>query len=422
MFLEYSIISIDFIFLENISYLATIGVGSLVSLIYMIQRIIVLFVQSLVDNSLYKYTQINNNYKYSLLFGFVFSIVLSIIISLIFFSSKEFILSFFKINPNAKFYALQYIDYMILFLIIFSIQQYFHYILYSLKLAKLNLIIMIYMVILNFIFNYVSFYILKLGVIGIAIASNLALLFTLPIYIYIIVKKKMWFFKISALSYKYFNNSIVGIKNIGFASIIEPILVQGVDVVIKILIVSFVAQEALSARVHSSNYFTLALSFSVALGICLQMLFSKLLGKHNIKIVDKIYKKSLIFGLMFVIILSVIVYVLVYINSNIITKNIQVKDYILFLCAFAVILEPIRMLSIASKSYLKGMQKGNIVVIITFAIKLCVVYPLIYIFLTKFSMGLYAIVLAELINYMLNFICYSASVMFYKKRFLTYKY
>ena len=422
MFLEYSIISIDFIFLENISYLATIGVGSLVSLIYMIQRIIVLFVQSLVDNSLYKYTQINNNYKYSLLFGFVFSIVLSIIISLIFFSSKEFILSFFKINPNAKFYALQYIDYMILFLIIFSIQQYFHYILYSLKLAKLNLIIMIYMVALNFIFNYISFYILKIGVVGIAIASNLALLFTLPIYIYIIVKKKMWFFKISALSYKYFNNSIVGIKNIGFASIIEPILVQGVDVVIKILIVSFVAQEALSARVHSSNYFTLALSFSVALGICLQMLFSKLLGKHNIKIVDKIYKKSLIFGLMFVIILSVVVYVLVYMNSNIITKNIQVKDYILFLCAFAVILEPIRMLSIASKSYLKGMQKGNIVVIITFAIKLCVVYPLIYIFLTKFSMGLYAIVLAELINYMLNFICYSASVMFYKKRFLTYKY
>ena len=72
IFLEYSITTIDFLFLEKISYLATIGVASLISLIYMIQRIIALFVGAMIDNSLYHYSNFDKSYKDSLLINFVF--------------------------------------------------------------------------------------------------------------------------------------------------------------------------------------------------------------------------------------------------------------------------------------------------------------------------------------------------------------
>jgi Na+-driven multidrug efflux pump len=415
IFLEYSITTIDFLFLEKISYLATIGVASLISLIYMIQRIIALFVSAMIDNSLYHYTNFDKSYKDSLLINFVFTIVLAIIVSILFFYYKNFILSFFKINPKAKEFALNYINYMIPFLIIYGIQQFFSYLLYTLKLAKLNLFIIIGIIILNFIFNYIS-NLLSYGVKGIAIASNLAIICSIPFYILILYKNNIYLFKFININKTYFYVAIRGLKNIGVSSIFEPILIQGVDVIIKVLIVSFVAQEALSARVHSGNFFTLALSFSISLGITLQILLTKHLAIKETNEANSLYKKFMKIGLLTILTIVGLIYILITIYIDKVSSNLSVANYILIIAIFSIIIEPSRLLSIVSKSYIKALQRGNLVLIITFCVKLFVVYPLIYIFLKIYNFGLYGILSAEIINYIINFILYTFAIKYFSRK------
>jgi Na+-driven multidrug efflux pump len=415
VFLEYSITTIDFLFLEKISYLATIGVASLISLIYMIQRIITLFVSAMIDNSLYHYANLDKNYKDSLFVSFILTILLAIIVSILFFYYKNFILSFFKINPKAKEFALIYINYMIPFLIIYGIQQFFSYLLYTLKLAKLNLFIIFGIIIFNFIFNYVS-NILNYGVKGIAIASNLAIICSIPFYLWILYKNNVYLFKFINLNKTYFRIATKGIKNIGIASIFEPILIQGVDVIIKILIVSFVAQEALSARVHSGNFFTLALSFSVSLGIILQIILTKNLAIKDTDGANKLYQQFLKIGVLTILTIVGLIYLLITHYVNDVSSNLSVANYILVIAIFSLIIEPSRLLSVVSKSYVKALQRGNLVLIITFCVKLFLVYPMMYIFLKIYNFGLYGILSVEIINYLINFILYSFAIKYFSKK------
>ena len=160
------------------------------SFIYMSQQTTTLFIQAMVNNAIYKHA--NNQSKYSLnqilSAGFLFSIISAILIIVIFWNSKGYIFNKLKISIEAKEYAREYLFYMIPFLILYNILQYFVYVFYALNLPVRNIVIFAMIIILNIIFNYIGVQILNLGIISVTLASGLSIACLLP-FIYIRARK-----------------------------------------------------------------------------------------------------------------------------------------------------------------------------------------------------------------------------------------
>ncbi|MDR0484376.1 MAG: hypothetical protein LBH40_03790 [Alphaproteobacteria bacterium] len=405
LFAQFSITTVDFIFLERISYLAAIGVAALIVFVYMAQQIVTVFSQSMVSNALYKDASLGEDFRNIISAGFILTVFLAIIICLIVFFFQDHILTNVKISIEAKQYATGYMINMIPFFIAFAIQQYFSYILYSIGLAKLNFIYFLVIIVLNTVLNIIGLYIFNLGVKGIAWASSLSIILVLPVYIYLASK-----YKVNLVFRNFKKDTYIklfdGIKNLGIASIIEPIAQNSVRFML-ILIVAYLGQEVISAKRHASNFLTLSLTLSLSFGIILQSYISRLYGENKLADIKKFYNKYLKVGLVSSFSLSLLTLGFIYITLDFYSENTTVQKYIIICLFVGLFIEPMRMLSLISKAHIRGLQVANLPFILSFSAKLLIVYPLYYVVMKYTSFGIIGILTVEGISYFANFAVYT---------------
>ncbi|MFL1781159.1 MATE family efflux transporter [Candidatus Hepatincolaceae symbiont of Richtersius coronifer] len=425
--IEFSITSIDFIFLEKISYKAAIGVAALIPFIYIIQGIFTQFCQSMVNNCVYLYAKndstVNVNYNNTLFAGFIISILLSLILVTLLFIFKDNLFFIFKksLDDEAKKYALKYIIYMIPFFILLNMEQYFSYILYSLNLARFKFLFIIAIFILNILFNYLAVEVFQAGVSGIAISSSLSVLAIFPLYLYALYRFKI-LYKLK-ISLHYYKKAYVGIKNLGFAGVLDPILHYIVQFFISAIIVK-IGVEMISAKQHAQNYLIFSLTASLSIAIMMQLRISKLFGQSkpqdfkNIRaFYNKNLKAALSLSILFTLAAFIFVYFTLHLYENWYSSNQTVRQYLIICMILAILVEPLRTLSIVSKAYLKGLQNANWPLIVSILNKMFITLPLCYAVIFFTSLGLAGIFLVEGFSYLVNFILYLVlAKTIYKKR------
>ena len=92
------------------------------SFIYMSQQIITLFVQSMVNNSLYQSKgTINKDFNQIASLGLLLSIFVAVVVVSSFWLMKDIILNSLHIDIEAKNYALEYLVFMLPFFILYNI-------------------------------------------------------------------------------------------------------------------------------------------------------------------------------------------------------------------------------------------------------------------------------------------------------------
>ncbi|MCL2567271.1 MAG: MATE family efflux transporter [Alphaproteobacteria bacterium] len=405
LFVQFSITTVDFIFLEKISYLAAIGVASLIVFVYMIQQIITVFSQSMVSNALYKDASLGEDFKSITSLGFILTLSIAIIMCVIIFFFQGSILSGIKISAEAKQYAVVYMVNMIPFFLAFAIQQYFSYILYSVGLARLNFIYFIVIIILNTVLNIISLYILQLGVAGIAWSSSLSVILVLPVYIYLAHK-----YNVNIRLHKFQKDTYLkvylGVKNLGITAIIEPIAQNSVRFIL-VLIVAYLGQEVISAKRHASNFLTLALTLSLSFGIILQAAISRLYGEYKLEDIKKLYAKYVRIGIIANFLLSAITLGFIYLTLDFYSTSTDVKKYIIICLFMGLFTEPMRLLSLISKAHIRGLQVANTPFIFSFAAKLLLIYPFYYLVIKYTEFGVVGILAVEGISYFANYVVYT---------------
>ena len=398
---EFSITNVDFFFLEKVSYLASIGVSGLMALLYLSQYILTLFAQSMVTNA--TYFDLENKKEFSKHIGacILISIGITCIMALLFLTFKNNIINSFHISEGAKTYASTYLTYMVPFLFLFGIQQYFTYVIYTLGLAKLNLLIIILIVSLNTIFDYTSTQILHLGVAGIALASACSIICVLPIYYSILAKHKVapMFF---AIDKELIKKLKIGMQKLGFYSFIEPVSHYALQFAMFIFI-SLIAQEMMSGNTHAHNFLTFAITFSLACGIIIQIQIVKLYAKGRIANIKKLYANYLKISLLFSLIISLISTIFIYFTIDFYSSNNLVKKYIIICMLLGLFIEPMRALSIVSRSYLRGLQYINFPLTVNLLGKIFIFLPLYYISVHFTNFGIFAILFLEGLSYLFYF-------------------
>jgi Na+-driven multidrug efflux pump len=294
---------------------------------------------------------------------------------------------------------------MIPFFIIFAVQQYFSYILYAIGLSKINFIYFVVIIILNTIFNFIGVKLLNLGVQGIALASSLSIICVLPIYIVICIKNNVNI-KLIGFSKQTYQDVIEGVKNLGVVSIIEPIAHNSVRFIL-ILIIAYLGQEMISAKRHASNFLTLAMTLSLSTGIIIQAYISRAYGEGKIDEIKELYSKYIKFGILVNFIFSALTYIYIYITLDFYTESKEVQKYIIICLAMGLFVEPMRLLSLVSKSHIRGLQVANLPFAFSFSAKLLIVYPMYYFVIKYTSFGIVGILFVEGMSYFSNFLVYT---------------
>lgn len=399
---EFSITNVDFFFLEKVSYLASIGVSSLMALLYLSQYILTLFAQSMVTNA--TYFDFANKKEFSKHIGacMLISVAISCIMALLFLTFKNNIINSFHITNNAKEYASTYLTYMMPFLLFFGIQQYFTYVIYTLGLAKLNLLMIILIVCLNTMFDYTSTQILHLGVAGIALASACSIICVLPIY-YIILKKHKVAPILFAVHKELIRKLKTGIQKLGFYSLIEPVSHYALQFAMFIFI-SYIAQEMMSASTHAHNFLTFAMTFSLACGIIIQIQIVKLYSKGNMTNIKKLYTTYIKISFLFSLVISLISTIFIYFTLDFYSSNSMVKKYIIICMLLGLFIEPMRALSIISRSHLRGLQYINFPLLANLVGKIIIFLPLYYVAVHFTNFGIFAILFLEGLSYLFYFV------------------
>ncbi len=374
----------------------------------MIQNIVTIFSQSMVSNALYRDPTLGKLFKSIASLGFIVTILLSLILCVVIYFLQYSLISKVNINNEAKVYASAYIINLIPFFMIFAIQQYFSYILYVIGLSKINFIYFVVIIILNTIFNLIGVKVLNLGVEWIAWASSLSVLCVLPVYIFICIKNNVNI-SIININKKTYKSVFLGIKNLGIASIIEPIAHNSVRFVL-VLIVAYLGQEMISAKRHASNFLTLTLTLSLAFGIILQSYISRFYGEYKIKEIKNLYSKYLKLGLLCNFLFSLLTLGFIYFTIDFYSDNKTVQKYIVICLCMGLFVEPMRMLSLISKSHIRGLQVANMPFILSFSAKLIIIYPLYYMVIKYTNFGIIGILLIEGMSYFVNFIVYTWTI------------
>lgn len=415
--LEFSITTIDFIFFEKISYKAAIGVGSLMAILYMSQNMVTLFAQAMVNNALYRSSKQTKDFNKIISAGFILSVGVSFLIAIGFFIAKDYLIMLFKIDTEAKRYALQYITYMIPFFLVYNIEQYLTYTLYALKLARLNFLYIACILLFNTLFNYIAVVVFHMETSGIAMSSTLSIIIILPLYFIFAARHKVKFtFK---LKKEYFIKAFTGIKNLGAAAIAEPLLHQFVQFYMSILIAQ-IAQEMLSARYHANNFLTFSVTLALSFGLIIQMNTATLYGQNKLLETKQFYRKYKLLGLgvSLILVMLTIVFISTTMHLGWYTKNLKVQHYIIMCLLIGIIIEPMRMLSIVSKAYLKGLQKANMPLLLSLLTKILISLPLLYLVVKYTHLELVGILFIEAIGYFVNFTAYSYLIRrFYKTNY-----
>ncbi len=405
LFLQFSLTTIDFIFLEKISYLASIGVASLISFIYMAQSIINLFSQAMINNSIYYDPGRKAIFSKMIFIGFILTLSIAFTITGMIFFFKDYIISLIKVNSDAKDFALTYIKYIAPLFIFWAIQQYCSYILYSLSMAKINFLCYILILIFNTIFNYIAVFILDWQVIGIAVSTIVSLIMILPIYIYFI-KKNIILGKAKIFSKDIRKKTIFGLKRLGIVSIIEPIAYNSIQFIL-LIIISHIGQEWLSAKRHASNLLLVCVTLSMSFAIILQLYISKLYGEGKLREIKKLYIKYLYYGMSAVFIFSILSLLITYVFKDFISTDANVIKYMIICMALGLFMEPMRFLSMYSKAHIKGLQQANIPFLLSFLMKLLILYPSYYLIVKYTTWGVIGILIAEGLSFFMNFMIYS---------------
>ncbi len=414
LFIQYSITTIDFFFLEKISYLASIGVAALMGIVYLCQSILTTFSQSMVNNAVFRHLDNKKDFNATLSAGFIYSVIVSILVSIVLFYLQTHLLQYFKISKEASSYALTYMLYIIPFYILFNIEQYFMYILYTLKLAKLNLLYICIIVSLKILFNYIFIYHLDLGIKSIALSSSISVLLILPLYILLCKAKGIFItFKI----YKsHFKSALLGIKKVGAASLIEPICFYFIQSFMAIL-VSYIAQEALSARTQANNFIFFVTTMSLSFGIMMQVNITRFYAEKNFLETKNFYNTYLKTNFILSIFMAVIASMFIILTISWYSNNVEVKYYIIIAMLCYVFIEPFRSLSILSRSKLRGLQIANIPVLISLLNKLIISIPLSLILLKYTNLGIIGIFIVEGLIYLIQYFAHSILINnFYKKQ------
>lgn len=371
----------------------------------MVQNIVTVFSQSMVTNASYKDPSLGKNFRDTISLGFYVTLIISFIICIIIFFFQNNILDKVKISAEAKEYASIYMINMIPFFIIFGIQQYFSYILYSLGLSKINFIYFVVIIVLNTIFNFIGIKYLHLGAAWIAWASSLSIICVLPIYIIICIKNNVSI-KLIGFNKKTYKDVFDGIKNLGVASIIEPIAHNSVRFIL-VLIIAYLGQEMISAKRHAANFLTLSMTLSLSMGIILQAYISRLYGENKIADIKTIYSKYLKYGILANFLFSLLTLIFIYITLDFYSESKSVQKYIIICLAMGLFVEPMRLLSLVSKSHIRGLQIANLPFVFSFSAKLLIVYPFYYIVIKFTNFGIVGILFIEGVSYFSNFLVYT---------------
>ena len=373
------------------------------SFIYMSQQIITLFVQSMVNNSLYQSKgTINKDFNQIASLGLLLSIFVAVVVVSSFWLMKDIILNSLHIDIEAKNYALEYLVFMLPFFILYNIFQYFVYILYAINKGKYNLILVIIIILCNVIFNYSGVYLFHWGVKSIALASCLSVIVVIPIYYFIISRNNIQLFTYNKL---YFKNVFIGIKNLGFASILEPLLHQGIQFIIMVFL-SKMGQEMLSAKTHAHNFLTIPMTISIAFGIVVQLHISTLFGANNIQKIKEYAKLYIVVAFTMNIIITASVILFVWLTIDFYSASTAVLKYLLLCLFLGIIWEPSRCLSIVSKATLRGLQYGNYPLLFSLINKVFIVVPLLYVVVNFSKLSISGVIIVECIGYILNFCIY----------------
>lgn len=418
LYLEFSITTIDFFFLEDISDLATIGVASIMPYIYMLQNILTLISQSMITSNLY-YCSNSSKYHIGIAWNLILTITISGLLILILLLSKDYLLLKVNINHQAKLFSQQYLTFIIPFFFFYGIQQYYSYLFYAHQKYVTNLVLITIILILNIILDFISINWLHYGIIGIAIASSLAIIITLPIYIIYAKRYKLY------MMFKNFINYLPivthGIKNLGLASILEPISIQAIKFII-IIALSHIADEVIAAKQHAHNLLTFCLTIALAISIITQYSITFLYSKQApIKRIKYTYYKMLSLVGIIILILASLVTLFIYFNNITLSANTSTNKYILIYLLFgSVILEPLRGVSIVAKSALKGLQRANLALFIKILIKIFLIIPIIYFASYSLQFGIYIIIFAEALGYLCYFLTYHLlyQKILYKNKYL----
>jgi Na+-driven multidrug efflux pump len=402
MFLEFSITTVDFLFLERVSYLATIGVSSLMAYIYMSQYIITLFSQSMINNAIYHIPNRGEDFNKLISIGFFYCLFLAIMVSLVFYFSKEFLISFFKISQEAKQFAFDYLSFMIPFLIVFSVSQYVVYVVYALKLAKFNIFYFFAIIILNIIFNFIA-YKLSLGVKGIALASGLAVVFVIPWALWNLKKHAIVF--VFTRVKIYYQISLIGVKKLGIAGVLDP-LAHHFMLFFTSIMVSKIGGEMLSAKYHSHNFLLFASTLALSFGVVLQFSIAKKYGQKQIHDIRNFYYKYLKVVFFTTLILVSLANLVIYLGINFVSANDMVKKYIILAMLMGIIAEPFRALGIVAKASLRGLQQANLPLFIRVFFKDPILIGVYFIFYHYGFLSLQSVILISGVGFLFNFIIY----------------
>lgn len=408
--LEYSIINIDFYFLGNISNNAITAVSSILWLVFLVQTLIGYFITSQLDNALFYSSNNTAKFNANLSAVFILNLLLAIIIIIIGLIFAKYFIASLKLNATQKLLALQYLYFMLPFVLFFAVYQFCSYVLYSINKPYYNLSFTALIIILNIILNYIFINYTNLQIKGIALASAFSIIIVLPLYITTIFKNNI-IIKITNINKQALYTAYIGFKKLSGAGLLEPILYRIIQSYIIVLLSNF-ALQGISSKVVISNYLSYSIALATAFSIFIQFTVSKMLNNNNnITNIKNYYKNLLLKSFMLNASLSMLLVAVIFLFKNKLLVN-QQANYFTIILLFSLLIEPLRSLSIVSKAYLKGLQQANVALGLSVGNKLLIQAPLLYVgFLIlknySTSMALIFVLSVETTGYLFNFIFYN---------------
>ncbi|MGY5450867.1 MATE family efflux transporter [Agarivorans sp. MS3-6] len=235
-----------------------------------------------------------------------------------------------------------------------------------------------------------------MGVTGVALASLIAwalsLSFSLVVVLFLIKVKLPLADALMQPS-----KSLKPILKIAVPSALEPFSYQSFVMVMNLMIVQL-GETSITVRIYALNIYVYCTMMLVALGIANTMLVTQLAGAGHFDRCHQQMRQGLRWGLIAVAIVASLIFIFHQPLLGIFTNNPEVLALGLVVCLIHSINEPFRAINIISGNVLRGCGDAVFVTGNAIAVTWLFSVPLAYVMGVHFGFGLYAILLAGVVD------------------------
>ena len=335
----------------------------------------------------------------------IINLMIGVVITFVMFLNSENIGTWLGLSERLNVHTTTYLQIFAFNWIFFGVRSAYAAILSSRGLTYWNMWTAVAMNITNVALNYIfltgQFGVPNFGVAGIALATVVSGILSVIISVWLVHGKMGMKLEWQGYAAK-FKKLVLSISRIGVPSALEPVIFQGCQVIITLMIVRL-GVIAMGAKMFTSNVNIMGLVWCLSIAVGNQILVAHMMGARNFSGINKRMHKSMFLSLGGSFIFTFVIYLFAKPLLSVFTHNPDIIKIGKTLLLITIFINSIKGMSSVVSDSLKGCGDAKFVSFSCVLVMIFIFLPLAYLFGIQWRYGLVGMWFATLIDEAIRF-------------------